>query len=352
MGFRVPLLLISPWSRGGRVYSEFTDHTSTLQFLEKRFAVNCSNISPWRRAVASDLTAAFDFKNPDFSWPASFPDTTQNVNQSQYQCEHLPMPVVPTSQHFPIPEPGTRPSLPLPYDFEITDQINAATKEIALTMINSGKAAGVFMVYNRAEDPQGAYRFTVEPGQNLTYSWPLQGKYQLDAHGPNGFVRSFSGELAISASSVRVRLQKHPNMSQVSLEVSAKDDCSVEVRSGYNDTHALPIQPVNKRMELTGDRSAVSTTSVGGVGNWYDLTVSGTCNGHRLVHRYMGRLENGHMLTSDPALGQVEGLKVLAAWDHPAMPQAMRKISPWTRESMCQTERSRHKDACWAHEEL
>ena len=34
-GFRVPLILISPWTRGGWVTSEVSDHTSVLQFLEK-----------------------------------------------------------------------------------------------------------------------------------------------------------------------------------------------------------------------------------------------------------------------------------------------------------------------------
>ena len=34
LGFRVPLVIASPWSKGGWVNSEVFDHTSTLQFLE------------------------------------------------------------------------------------------------------------------------------------------------------------------------------------------------------------------------------------------------------------------------------------------------------------------------------
>ena len=37
LGFRVPLLVISPWSRGNIVVSETFDHTSVLQFLEIKF---------------------------------------------------------------------------------------------------------------------------------------------------------------------------------------------------------------------------------------------------------------------------------------------------------------------------
>ncbi len=33
LGFRVPLLVISPWSKGGWVCSEVFDHTSLIQFM-------------------------------------------------------------------------------------------------------------------------------------------------------------------------------------------------------------------------------------------------------------------------------------------------------------------------------
>ena len=57
-GFRVPLFIISPFTRknGGIVFSQVTDHTSVIKLVEKRFKVHCPNISPWRRAVMSDLT--------------------------------------------------------------------------------------------------------------------------------------------------------------------------------------------------------------------------------------------------------------------------------------------------------
>jgi len=64
LGIRVPAIVVSPWSRGGFVCSEVFDHTSTLQFLEKRFGVREENISDWRRTVCGDLTSAFDFARP------------------------------------------------------------------------------------------------------------------------------------------------------------------------------------------------------------------------------------------------------------------------------------------------
>ena len=57
MGFRVPMLVLSPFSRGGHVASEVFDHTSQLRFLEERFGVQAPNISAWRRRTAGDLTS-------------------------------------------------------------------------------------------------------------------------------------------------------------------------------------------------------------------------------------------------------------------------------------------------------
>ncbi|HEY9345816.1 MAG TPA: phospholipase C, phosphocholine-specific, partial [Inquilinus sp.] len=69
LGPRVPMLVVSPWSKGGWVCSELFDHTSVLQFIERRFGVPCAHISPWRRAVCGDLTTAFDFRSPDAVLP-------------------------------------------------------------------------------------------------------------------------------------------------------------------------------------------------------------------------------------------------------------------------------------------
>ena len=62
LGFRVPMTVISPWSKGGYVCSQVFDHTSVIQFIEKRFGVHCPNISAWRRSVCGDLTSAFNFR--------------------------------------------------------------------------------------------------------------------------------------------------------------------------------------------------------------------------------------------------------------------------------------------------
>ncbi|HEY1569236.1 MAG TPA: alkaline phosphatase family protein [Solirubrobacteraceae bacterium] len=61
LGFRVPMLVVSPFSRGGLVCTDTFDHTSMLRFLETRFGVEVPNLSAWRRRVTGDLTGAFNF---------------------------------------------------------------------------------------------------------------------------------------------------------------------------------------------------------------------------------------------------------------------------------------------------
>jgi phospholipase C len=64
LGFRVPCLVVSPFTRGGYRCSDVLDHTSLLRFIETRFGVEVPNLSAWRRAATGDLTTAFAFSVP------------------------------------------------------------------------------------------------------------------------------------------------------------------------------------------------------------------------------------------------------------------------------------------------
>jgi phospholipase C len=76
LGFRVPCLVLSPYSRGGMVYSGLSDHTSQLRLLETRFGVPVPNLSAWRRQIVGDLTGAFDFAQPPQPSVPALPATT------------------------------------------------------------------------------------------------------------------------------------------------------------------------------------------------------------------------------------------------------------------------------------
>ncbi len=103
LGFRVPLLVVSPFSRGGLVCSDTFDHTSTLRFLETRFGAKVPNLSKWRRQHTGDLTSAFNFAaKPRYGHPhlPSLPATAP-------LCLNPP-PVPITQGSFPRQERGKR----------------------------------------------------------------------------------------------------------------------------------------------------------------------------------------------------------------------------------------------------
>jgi phospholipase C len=107
LGFRVPCLVISPFSRGGYVCSDTFDHTSTLRLIESRFGVEVPYLTAWRRQTCGDLTTAFGFgEPPDVTFP-SLPNTHEALRIAVQQLSGLPSPTVPTVQAMPKPEVAT-----------------------------------------------------------------------------------------------------------------------------------------------------------------------------------------------------------------------------------------------------
>ncbi|GAA5059504.1 phospholipase C [Nocardia callitridis] len=116
LGYRVPALVVSPYSRGGLVASQTFDHTSQLRLLETRFGVPVPNLTPWRRGVTGDMTSAFDFGTaPDAAKPI-LPDPKPKMDAALAQCgpnialgtanAGIPYPVPPNVA--PTQAPGTR----------------------------------------------------------------------------------------------------------------------------------------------------------------------------------------------------------------------------------------------------
>jgi phospholipase C len=114
-GFRVPAVVISPWTAGGWVSSEPFDHTSALRFLERVTGVPEPNISAWRRRTFGDLTSVFRFGDD----PAPAPRTVRpapeaippSVNAwATSPAAWLPPPRLPGADQLPpAQETGTRP---------------------------------------------------------------------------------------------------------------------------------------------------------------------------------------------------------------------------------------------------
>lgn len=104
LGFRVPCMVVSPWSRGGLISSKTFDHTSVLRMLETRFGVRVPNLSKWRRRNTEDLSEAFNFAaKPDFSVPHLPPTSDTSPLVTTGQCAEFAPPPYPVPSKTGIP---------------------------------------------------------------------------------------------------------------------------------------------------------------------------------------------------------------------------------------------------------
>jgi phospholipase C len=186
LGPRVPMLVVSPWSRGGFVCSEVFDATSIIRFVTNRFGVPEPNISVWRQAVCGDLTSAFDFRQRNATVPR-LPSTTSFEPPDNSRHPSF-VPVPPSAGVMPVQERGIRPARPLPYDLRADGAVADGT--LTVTFTSRGPAGAVFHVTSDA----APRTFTVGAGASLTGSWPVPDGAGVRVHGPNGFYRQFTGD--------------------------------------------------------------------------------------------------------------------------------------------------------------
>lgn len=111
-GFRVPCIIVSPWTAGGWVCSQTFDHTSSLRLLEQVTGVRETNISDWRRRTFGDFTAAFRFGD-DAAQPPRLPETGASLSRALFEVSNLPAPTLPgADQRPPGQEKGRRNRVP------------------------------------------------------------------------------------------------------------------------------------------------------------------------------------------------------------------------------------------------
>ena len=297
MGPRVPMYIISPWSKGGWVDSQVADHTSVGQFIEKRFGVTVPAISPWHRAVASDLVSAFDFVTPNDPLFPSMPDTS-NYPELEAASKKLPLAEAPEIPSPLFQEKGTRFSRALPYVLSTHALVSRAENRISLKFENDGKAGAVFHVYDLKHLDRIPKRYTVEAGKSLTDDWDLStdaGQYDLEVYGPNGYFRKFSGTAKHSEPEIAIRYDS--KRGGIILKIDNDTTAATEVQviaNAYNYGAPLLIKIPSK-----GDKK--KEWSLKESGNWYDFTVK---NEAGFLRRFAGRVETGKPGISDPAMAK------------------------------------------------
>ncbi|HEY0915217.1 MAG TPA: phospholipase C, phosphocholine-specific [Solimonas sp.] len=306
-GPRVPMYIVSPWSRGGWVNSQAFDHTSIIRFLEARFGVAEPTITPYRRAFMGDLTSCFNFANPnDEAFPALPYGTREQADALRQAQEQLPQIAAPTGDAGTLPqqERGVRYSRALPYELHVEPLRSALGLELFFS--NTGSAGAVFHVYNQNDLDGVPHRYAVEPGKQLSHRWTpgLTGNHDLWVLGPNGFHRHFRNAGALSsAASPEVRVCYDIANGDVSLKLrndgTAACTFHVAANAYRNDG------PWSFKVEA--GREIEHFWALADSGAWYDLSVT-VDEDAAFLRRVAGRVETGRHSVSDPAMGEATRL--------------------------------------------
>jgi phospholipase C len=305
LGARVPLLVVSPWTRGGWVCSEVFDHTSILRFLERRFGVAEPNISPWRRTVCGDLTSMFDFAHPDPVPPGGLSAGGHRswLDRADLLCRNRQSVPLPRTQTLPAQEGGasggTRPARALPYRLAVGGACDADSFKIAFA--NGGKAGAVFTVYSLRHNG-GPWYYTLPPGDAFTETWPLRGfqdrQYDLRVYGPNGFIRVFRGG---ADSRAEAGAQGDAQAAQAPGELSLLLENRADRARGFRIQDRAYGARERSVTVAAGQQMTLSWPTAASHG-WYDLEITVEQDAV-FSRRLCGHLENGLPSRSDPAFG-------------------------------------------------
>jgi phospholipase C len=349
LGFRVPMIIASPWSRGGRVCSQVFDHTSVFRFVQEFLnrktgkQIKESTVSAWRKTVSGDLTSAFrpwlpadqeklpflqkvPFIESIFS--ARFREAPSNfkVLTAEEIAEISRDPAA--SALMPKQEPGIKPACALPYQLYADGNLNAGKTHFEIRMearneiFGERSAGSPFNIYIPAKyaatDPQGrtapfeysgARSYAVAAGGLLIESWPLKsfenGIYHLRLYGPNGFYREYRGDEKDPDIMVRCGYERNPLNSRkltgkwqiIVKNNDARNACRLEIRDlAYNMKPVTRLIPAGATEKIILDQDK----SFG----WYDygLYVKGY---DHFEKRYAGRIESGEDGFSDPRMGGI-----------------------------------------------
>lgn len=336
LGYRVPMIIASPWTRGGYVCSEIFDHTSSLQFVEtflqKKYnkKVHEENITQWRRTICGDLTSVFRPYNgektdrPEFLEKDAF---YESIHQAQFKSAPDNFKKLTTdeiavinnnplqSPYFPKQEKGIRPACALPYELYTHGHFNKEKNSynIAFTAGNKvfgDKAAGApFRVYTmnpyKKEDLR-AWDYSVAAGDTLKDEWNLadfeDNAYHIRVYGPNGFYRELIGDnnnpaVKIECNYERSRLNNLKFTGNVIVDVvnsDTKPHTVVITDKSYKTTGQSKIVTAGGKASMVVDLSKSY--------NWYDFSVR--LKGHdQFEERYAGHVESGLITKTDPLMG-------------------------------------------------
>ncbi|BAV07788.1 phospholipase C [Filimonas lacunae] len=327
LGYRVPLIIASPWSRGGWVNSQVCDHTSSLQMLEQFLShktgkkIRENNISEWRRTVCGNLSSVFRAYNGE---PIATPQPVakEAFLESIHQAQFKPLPGFEKNPAtFVSPqEKGIRPACALPYELYADGGLAGDKKEVKLRLAAGDKlfgkqaAGSPFTVYAPGNYLAAAqtgvtpvfekvrvWSYAAGAGDEVEDTWPLSAfekeQYHLRVYAPNGFYREFKGNATDPAIQVECRYKAPGAQLELHIHNHGKEAQSFRLLHHAYQTNnkVLILQPhEHTTLLIKSDQSH----------GWYDFSVY--VDGFAAFEkRYAGRIETGAASFTDPLMGGV-----------------------------------------------
>ncbi|WP_160140153.1 phosphocholine-specific phospholipase C [Chryseobacterium sp. c4a] len=291
LGYRVPMIIASPWTKGGFVNSEVSDHTSVLQFLEKFIMkkfnkdVHVDNISEWRRAICGDLTSAFN--SPNVKAPQMDYLDQKDYAKTINAAKNKPVPQLKwysenelKNDLLHIQEKGMKPSHALPYNFHVNLEGGK------IKMINLKENGVPLHLYDRTQFNGKEYYFSyaLYSQQELSHPTTQSGNYDYEVFGPNGFFRKFKGN---NTSTSEVILTNNILKNQVELIIKNGKKGNITLENLYDKSKkTLSIQKPEEKIVI----------DLAPYKGWYDLKI--TSDDH--IWHFAGRIETGKVSVSDP----------------------------------------------------
>ncbi|GAB3702104.1 phospholipase C, phosphocholine-specific [Spirosoma flavus] len=324
LGYRVPMVIASPWSRGGYVNSQVFDHTSVLQFLEgflsqkTKKPIQETNISNWRRTVCGDLTSVFrPYNGEKYSLPTAVQRDTfiEGIHRAQFKDVPSGYRALSKTELDELnqsksslmvqQEKGTRPSCALPYQLSADGSLSTDNRQFNITFgvqtNRFGKATvgAPFTVYNMADHSVRDY--AVSPGDVLSDTFPVtpNATYHFRVYGPNGFFREFTGKAAYPLLTIRC-IDDSPSLTTPKLTVQLSSQGEKPWKISVVDN---AYKQDTQRRTLSGKSTTLNLDLKNSHG-WYDFSVR-VEGDTSFEQRYAGRIETGASSISDPLMGGV-----------------------------------------------
>lgn len=329
LGYRVPMVIASPWTKGGWVNSEVCDLTSTLQFLEYFIEQKTGkqvieeNISNWRREVCGNLTSVFQTANDLKNLNLDFVNRNKYIarilnarekdkpgNFNSFKRENiLSTKVWNKLEGFPKQEKGIKKACALPYNMEANLSLAGSKSQLQMDFLVTSNQlknklySAPFQVHSGVtfEHTSGRnWNFASRDSELLNYYWKINDfegdYYDLRVHGSNGFFRHFKGNKNAPDICVKVK-----PLSDLSLTITLRNNTDKAVEFDISDSIYLKKQD---KITVSSHEEKTLQYDYSSFEGWYDAVIK-TSADNDFMHQFAGHIENGKASITDPYMASL-----------------------------------------------